>query len=53
MYLYTVERFMVVIALLGICLAALKLTPLAVVSGFITGQAVLVATRIFLNKFKD
>lgn len=53
MYLYTVERFMVVIALLGLCLAALKLTPLAVVSGFITGQAVLMATRIFLNKFKD
>ncbi len=53
MYLYTVERVMVVIALLGLCLAALKLTPLAVVSGFITGQAVLMATRIFLNKFKD
>ncbi len=52
MYLYTVERFMVVIALLGICLAVLKLTPLAVVSGFVIAQSVLIVARLFLNKFK-
>lgn len=52
MYLYTVERFMVVVALLGLCLAALKLPPLAVVSGFVVGQAVLLVTRLFLSKLK-
>jgi hypothetical protein len=52
MYFYAAERFLVVVALLGICLAALKLPPLAVVGGFVTGQAVLLAARLFLSKFK-
>lgn len=52
MYFYAAERFLVVIALLGLCLAALKLPPLAVLSGFVTGQAVLLTARLFLSKFK-
>jgi hypothetical protein len=52
MYLYAAERFLVVIALLGLCLAALRLSPFAVLSGFVMGQAVLLTARLFLSKFK-
>lgn len=48
MYLYAVERFLVVAVLLGMCLAVLKLTPLAVLGGFVMGQAVLLAARLIL-----
>ncbi len=51
MYFYAAERFLVVIALLGLSLAALKL-PLAVVGGFAMGQAVLIVARLILSKFK-
>jgi ATP synthase protein I len=49
---YAAERFLVVAALLGLCLAALKLPQPAVLAGFVTGQAVLMAARVILNKFK-
>lgn len=49
MYFYAAERFMAVVALLGICLAVLKLVPLGVLSGFVLGQAVLLIARLFLK----
>ena len=52
MYFYAAERFLVVVVLLGLCMAALKLLPLAVLSGFVMGQAVLLTTRLFLSMFK-
>jgi len=52
MYFYAAERFLVVVALLGLCLAALKLSPLAVLGGFVMGQAVLLTARLFFSKFK-
>ena len=53
MYFYAAERFLVVVALLGLCMAVLKLTPLAVLGGFVMGQAALLAARLFLIRFKD
>ncbi len=52
LYFYAAERFLVVVALLGLCMAALKLPSPAVLAGFVMGQAVLLVARIFLNKFK-
>ena len=52
MYFYAAERFLVVIVLLGLCMAALKLSPLAVLGGFVTGQAVLLVSQLFLSRFK-
>jgi len=49
MYFYAAERFMAVVASLGICLVVLKLSPLAVLGGFVLGQAVLLAARLFLK----
>ncbi len=49
MYFYAAERFLAVVAVLGICLAVLKLTPLAVLGGFVLGQAVLLLARLFLK----
>ena len=49
MYFYAAERFLAVVGLLGICLAILKLLPLAVLGGFILGQTVLIAARLFLK----
>ena len=49
MYFYAAERFLAVVAALGICLAMLKLTPLAVLGGFVLGQAVLLLARLFLK----
>lgn len=51
MYLYAAERFLVVVVLLGLCLIALKLSPLAVLSGFVMGQAALLVARVFLSMF--
>lgn len=48
MYFYAAERFLVVVALLGLCLVVLKLTPLAVLGGFVMGQAALLAARLIL-----
>jgi ATP synthase protein I len=53
MYFYAAERFLVVALLLGLCIAALKLSPLALLGGFVTGQAVLLAARLFLIRIKD
>ena len=52
MYFYAAERFLVVVVLLGMCLAVLKLSPLALLGGFVMGQAVLLAARLLLSKFK-
>lgn len=52
MYFYAAERFLVVVALLGLCLAALKLSPLGVLGGFVMGQAVLLTARLFLSRLK-
>jgi len=50
MYFYAAERFLAVVVLLGLCMAVLKLSPLAVLGGFVMGQAVLLAARLFLNR---
>lgn len=52
LYFYAAERFLVIVALLGLCMAALKLQSSAVLAGFVMGQTVLMVARIFLNKFK-
>lgn len=49
MYFYAAERFLVVIALLCMCMVVLKLSPLAVLGGFVIGQAVLLAGRLILS----
>ena len=49
MYFYAAERILAVVALLGVCLAVLKLTPLAVLSGFVLGQTVLLVARLILQ----
>lgn len=53
MYFYAAERFLVVVVLLGLCMVALKLSSLALLGGFVMGQAVLLAARLFLIRFKD
>ncbi|HEU0219405.1 MAG TPA: ATP synthase subunit I [Gallionella sp.] len=50
MYFYAAERFLVIVVLLGLCMAALKLSPPAVLGGFVVGQAALLAARLFLNR---
>lgn len=52
MYLYAIERFLVVVVLLCMCIAVLKLSPLALLGGFVMGQAVLLAGRFILSSFK-
>lgn len=47
-YFYAAERFLAVVALLGICLAVLKFSPLALLGGFVLGQAVLLVARLLL-----
>jgi hypothetical protein len=49
LYFYAAERFLVVVAFLGICLVVLKLSPVAVLSGFVLGQAVLLIARLILK----
>jgi ABC-type sugar transport system permease subunit len=46
MYFYAAERFMVVVALLALCMAVLKFSPLAVLGGFVLGQAALLMARL-------
>lgn len=53
MYFYAAERFLVVAMLLGLCMAALKLPPFALLGGFVVGQAVLLVARLFLIKLQD
>ena len=49
MYFYAAERFMAVIVLLGLVLVVLKDSPLMVISGFVLGQATLLAARLLLK----
>jgi len=53
MYFYAAERFLVVTVLLGFFMAVMKLLPLALLSGFVVGQAVLLIARLFLIRTKD
>ncbi|MDD4911687.1 MAG: ATP synthase subunit I [Sideroxydans sp.] len=48
LYFYAAERFLAVVVSLGLCMAMLKL-PLAVLGGFVLGQAVLLTARLFLR----
>jgi hypothetical protein len=52
MYFYAVERFLAVVALLGLCMAVLKLSPPALLGGFVMGQATLLAAQLILSRFK-
>jgi hypothetical protein len=52
MYFYAAERFLVVVVLLCLCIAVLKLSPLALLGGFVMGQAVLLVGRLLLSSFK-
>jgi F0F1-type ATP synthase assembly protein I len=52
MYFYAAERFLVVVALLCICIVVMKLSPLALLGGFVMGQAVFVAGRFILSGFR-
>lgn len=52
LYFYAAERYLVVITLLGLCMAVLKLSPLALLAGFTTGQTVLLAARLLLRQIK-
>jgi F0F1-type ATP synthase assembly protein I len=49
MYFYAAERFLAVVALLALCLAVLKFSPLAILGGFVLGQTALLAGRLFLK----
>ena len=52
LYFYAAERFLVVLVLFCFCLAVLKLSPLALLGGFVVGQVVLPMGRLFLSGFK-
>ncbi|HUV99845.1 MAG TPA: ATP synthase subunit I [Gallionella sp.] len=53
MYFYAAERFLVVIALLCMCMVVLKLSPLALLGGFVLGQAVLLAGQLILSSSRS
>jgi ATP synthase protein I len=50
MYFYAAERYLVVVLLLCICFAVLKLPPLALLGGFVMGQLLMVAGRLFIRR---
>jgi hypothetical protein len=52
MYFYAIERYLVVVVLLGLCFVVLKFAPLYILSGFLIGQFVLLVTRLFVGKSK-
>lgn len=52
LYFYAAERFLAVVVLLGLCLAVLKLSPPALLGGFVMGQAVLLIARLFMSNSK-
>ena len=52
MYFYAAERFLAVVVLLGLCMAVLRLSPLALLGGFVVGQATLLAAQLILSRFK-
>lgn len=49
MFFYATERFIAVMAMLGLCLTVLKLSPLACLGGFVLGQTVLLLARLLLK----
>ncbi len=48
LYFYAAERFFLVVVSLGLAMAILKL-PLAVLGGFVLGQAAMLVARLFLR----
>ena len=52
MYFYAAERFLVVVALLCLCIIVLKFSPLALLGGFVMGQAVFLAGRFILSSYR-
>jgi hypothetical protein len=52
LYFFAAERYLVVATLFGLCMAALKLSPLALLAGFVAGQSVLLVARLLLSKIK-
>lgn len=48
MFFYAAERFMLVMMTLGLAMAVTK-HPLAVLGGFVSGQAVMILTRLYLQ----
>jgi ATP synthase protein I len=46
MFYYAAERFLVVMLLLCLCIAVLKLSPLALLGGFVIGQTILPVGRL-------
>jgi len=52
MYFYATERFLVVVALLCMSIVVLKLPPLALLGGFVMGQAVFLVGRFILSSFR-
>ena len=52
LYFFAVERFIVVVTLLSLCMVILKVTALAVLSGFVLGQVTLFTAQILLSRFK-
>jgi ATP synthase protein I len=53
LYFYVAERFLVIVVLLGLCMAVLKLSPLALLTGFVMGQFALLSARLLLNKLRQ
>jgi len=52
MYFYAAERFLAVTLSLGLCVTVLKLLPLAILGGFVAGQAALLAARLLFIRFE-
>lgn len=50
MYFYALERFLIVLVLLCLCMTVLKLVPLALLGGFVMGQVVLLAAQLVLSR---
>ncbi len=52
LYFYVAERLLVVVVLLGLCMAVLKLSPPGLLTGFVMGQSTLLVARLLLKKIK-
>jgi small-conductance mechanosensitive channel len=50
MYVYAAERYLVVVLLLCVCFAILKLSPLALLSGFVLGQVLFLVGRLIYRR---
>lgn len=50
MYFYAAERFLAVVVLLGLCMASLRGSELAVLTGFVAGQTAMLVARLFWNR---